>query len=250
MQWWGKNWQTRVELNTWAEHLLGEAIGPVVVNGISRAGLPFDVASRVGMGNLIPATGILKPSSLGSTREVSELWGPTAGVVKDIGTAIEQAARGQKVRAGYALLPRALKGVVDGTTAWVTGDAVDRFGRPLIPVSATEAAFKFLGFNPTRVAQFNEAKYSILERDSLRKAMEQTYMANMAQAAVKRDQAGVAKAQRDIADWNKTNPDTPIKWTPAQLRARIRSLKLTNSARFLKALSPELRQEAAAAFGG
>jgi N12 class adenine-specific DNA methylase len=250
MQWWGKNWQTRQELNTWAEKLLGEAIGPVVVNGISRAGLPFDIASRVGMGNLIPATGILKPSSLGSTREVSELWGPTAGVVKDVGTAVEQAARGQWDRAGYALLPRALKGFVDGTTAMVSGDAVDRFGTPLIPVSRTEAAFKFLGFNPTRVAQFNEQKYSILERDSLRKKMEQTYMGNMAQAAVKRDQAGVAKAQRDIADWNRTNPDTPIEWKPAQLRARIRALKLTNSERFLKALSPELRQEAAAAFGG
>jgi hypothetical protein len=249
MQWFGKNWQSKQELDQWANALLGEAIGPVVTHGISRAGLPFDIASRVGMGNMIPGTGLLKPGSLGSTRDISELLGPAAGIARDAGTAAEQAARGNWGRAGYAALPRALKVLVDGTTALFTGEAQDRFGKPIIPLSRTEAIFKAIGFNPVRVAQFNEAKYSILERDAYRKKMEQTYMDRMAQAAVKGDAAGVQEAKRQIAQWNSTNPTDLIKWTHGQLAARVRALKLTSSQRFLKALSPELRQEAAAAFG-
>jgi N12 class adenine-specific DNA methylase len=249
MQWFGHNFQSKEELDRWANALLGEAIGPVVTHGISRAGLPFDIASRVGMGNLIPGTGILKPGNIGSAREQSELWGPIAGIVKDLGTATEQAARGNWSRAAYAAMPRAIKGLVDGTSAILTGEAQDRFGTPLIPLSRTESIFKAIGFNPVRVAQFNEQKYSILERDTYRKKMESAYMDHMARAALKGDAAGVQAAKEQIAGWNKTNPETPIKWTHAQLRQRVKSLKLTSSARFLKALSPELRQEAAAAFG-
>jgi hypothetical protein len=146
-------------------------------------------------------------------------------------------------------MPRAIKGLVDGTSALLTGEAQDRFGTPIIPLSRTESIFKAIGFNPTRVAQFNEQKYSILERDAYRKKMEGAYMDRMARAAMKGDAAGVQESKSQIAAWNKTNPESLIKWTHAQLRQRVKSLKLTNSERFLKALSPELRKEAAAAFG-
>lgn len=247
MQWAGYNFQTRDELQKWAEQFLGETVGKMVLEGVSAGGLPFDLHSRLGMGNLIPGSGMLKPGKANDTREVTEIFGPAAGVLKDVGMAAEKLGRGEAGAAGYALMPRALKAFLDGYTGMTEGAMTDRTGKPLMDITATEAAFKLIGFQPRRVAEFQDKKYRLMARDAHRKDMESAYLDRLARAKVKGDASGAEKARLEIVAWNKRNPDDPIEYSRAQVRARMKALKMMSSERFLRALSPELRKEATAA---
>ena len=59
--------------------IIGQAGADFVERGVSGiAGVPIDVSGRLGMGNLIPGTGLLTKKT-DHTRDVAEIAGP-AGV--------------------------------------------------------------------------------------------------------------------------------------------------------------------------
>jgi hypothetical protein len=242
----GKNLQSRQWLEQTAETYLGETISGGLLKGVSGLGLPINLQSRIGMGNIIPGTGLLKPASTGDTRDLAEIMGPAAGIVQDVGRAVESAGRGEYGRAGLSLMPRAIKNLYEGGSA-LDGTFEDKQGRPLMDVDPWEAIGKMAGFQPTRVATLQDAKFRFLQRDAFRRKMEDTLLNRIARARVAGKADAFREAQQAIKDWNRTNPGDPIEYSRAQIRQRVKMLKMAGDERFLRSVSPELRNEAAGA---
>ena len=171
------------------------------------------------------------------------------GITKDLAGAVTAFQTGDGNRLAYALSPRAIKNIMDGRAALVDDVQPDRMGRPIMEVSDLEAWAKVIGFQPARVAKVQDAKFRLMQRDAHRRSMETAMLNRMARASVKGDMAGVTKARREIEAWNKKNPNDPIQWTRQQLRSRVQALQMMGNERFLRAMSPELRAEAARALG-
>jgi hypothetical protein len=246
----GRTFQSREALEDFVYMLVGEAVGDVLLEGVTGLpGFPIDLQSRLGMQDLIPGTGILRPGNVGDSREVASMFGPISGIAKDVASAVNAFSTGDGNRLAYALSPRAIKNLMDGSVSLAEGVQPDRLGRPIMKVSTLEALGKTIGFQPARVGRVQEDKFRLMRRDAHRRAMEAAMLNRMARAAVKDDGPGVQAARKEIASWNQRNPEDPIHWTRAQLKQRIRALRMMGNERFLRSMSPELRAEAARALG-
>ena len=77
--------------------------------------------------------------------------------------------------------------------------------------------------------------------------MEDTLFNRMARARVAGKSDEFKQAQQAVKDWNRKNPNDPIEYTRTQIRQRVKMLKMAGDKRFLRTVSPELREEAAGA---
>lgn len=194
------------------------------------------------MGNLIPGTAMLKPSSeAGKSREVAEVFGPAAGLVSQIGEAYDAAAEGNWGKAAQNLSPTAVKNAAAGVSMAVKGYATDTKGRKVIETDGVDAAFKSIGFNPTTVAEQTRKTTPVFQDVALQKKTEASIVDQWAQARVGNDEQGMAKAMKRLEDWNEDNPGTPIKITNDQLRNKARLLGTDKDTRLLKQAPREMR---------
>lgn len=224
-----------------AHEVLSKELGDLFLYGVSSS-LPLDFAGRLGMGNLIPGTAMLKPSAeAGKTREVSEVFGPAAGLLTQIGEAYDAAAEGNWGKAGQNLAPTAVKNLLAGLEMAKKGYATDIKGRKVTETTGTDAAFKSIGFNPTAVAQETRKGMPIQQDIALQKKTEASIVDQWARARVDNDEAGMAAAMKRKDDWNKANPGTPIKINNDQLRNKARQLATDKETRLLKSAPRELR---------
>lgn len=224
-----------------AHEILGKSLGDMFLYGVSSE-LPLDFSGRLGLGNLIPGSAALKPSAEASkVREVTEVFGPAAGLLTQIGDAYDAAAEGNWGKAGQNLAPMAVKNLLAGVEMAKKGYATDVKGRKVTETTNTDAAFKAIGFNPTAVAQETRKTMPVQQDIALQKKTEASIVDQWAQARVDNNEAGMAAAIKRLDDWNKTNPDTPIKINSDQLRNKARQLATDKDHRLLKSTPRELR---------
>lgn len=225
-----------------AHEILGKAMGDMFLYGVSSQ-LPLDFAGRLGLGNLVPGTAMLKPSAeSGRTREVSEVFGPAAGLLTQIGDAYDAAAEGNWGKAAQNLSPTAVKNLAAGLEMAKKGYATDTKGRKVTETTGTDAAFKSIGFNPTAVAEETRKTTPVFQDIALQKKTESSIIDQWAQARVDNDEAGMAKAMKRLEDWNTDNPGTPIKIDNDQLRNKARQLATDKDSRLLKSAPREMRR--------
>jgi hypothetical protein len=224
-----------------AHEILGKTGGDLFLYGISSQ-LPLDVAGRLGVGNLIPGTGILKPSDKElMSRNVAEIFGPAAGMATQIGDAYEAFTEGNTKKALTNLAPKAVKDVLSGLDMADKGYATDAVGRKTTEVTAGEAAIKSVGFNPTTVAQLTRKTMPIQQDVALQRRTESAILDQWVRGITDKDQAMIDKAQARLNEWNRANPDTPIQITGAQIKVRIRNQGLDKETRVLKSAPREMR---------
>lgn len=253
----GKNWNTRAELQDAANGFfgsvfgdtIGEKLGDAAIKGLPFAFSSFDFSRSLGVGNLIPGTAMLKPSTLDKTRELADVAGPVAGVVQDVGRAIESAGRGEFANAGFALMPRFVKNLYAGVGA-MDGTFEDRRGMPQMELTALESIGKAMGFQPSRLSRFGEIKADLLERESFNRKREDAILDKIARGKVFGKPEMVRAAQDELNSWNARNPNDKITFKPSQVQSRVRNLRMMGDERFLKTLSPERRKAAAEALKG
>jgi hypothetical protein len=135
----------------------------------------------------------------------------------------------------------------DGFRSLQTGTYEDAKGRTVMPVGAADAWFKVAGFQPRKVAEYQQAKWQMQKRAGLQRTMEDAFLDRMARARVAGDQAGYQAAQKAVEDWNRRNPDDQIRYSRTQVITRVKAIKAMSRERFLKSMPPELREEAAKA---
>lgn len=137
-------------------NLLGRDAANFIERGVSGLpGAPIDVSGRLGLGNLIPGTGVFQKKD-DYTRDVTEIIGPAGDLAKRTGQAAGKALQGEVLGARGALAtisPVASRNAIKGWEMYSTGMYLDDRGRKVIDASGTDALFKSIGIQPAGVAQ-------------------------------------------------------------------------------------------------
>ena len=221
--------------------ILGKTMGDLFLYGVSSQ-LPLDFSGRLGLGNMIPGTSMVKQSNeSGRTREVAEVFGPAAGLLTQIAEAYDAAAEGNWGKAGQNLSPTAVKNALAAAEMAKKGYATDYKGRKTVETDAIDVAMKSIGFNPTKNAELNRRTMPQQQDIALQKKTESSIVELWARGLADRDQEMVNKAQKRLDDWNKSNKDTPIVITPNQIRQRTRDMMTDKDSRLFKKAPREMR---------
>ncbi len=197
-QWMGydtnmKRWKRRH-----AYELLGKVAGDLVLYGASSL-TPLDFGGRLGLGNVIPATDILKPSAgVGNSRAIGEIIGPTAGAAQQIGDAVEALSEGNKAQAAINLAPKAIRDAASAARMMSRGYATDAAGRKTVETTRADAVIKGIGFNPTVVADRTRVSMPIQQDIALAKKTETSIVHAWAQAIVDGDQSEAESSGRTL----------------------------------------------------
>jgi ADP-Ribosyltransferase in polyvalent proteins/Type III restriction enzyme, res subunit/Methyltransferase small domain len=208
------------------------------VSGIT--GVPFDVGGRLGMGNLIPATGLLiKKQDHGN--DVAEIFGAAGDLAKRAYMGSEKALSLEFIDAAKAVAPKAASNALQGLKMAKEDMYRDAKGNKVIDTDLTDAMFKGIGFQPNDVAQAQEAnRYKQKIKDQL-VSKEAEIADKMAQAMFERDQDKRQEASEQLRKWNEDNPDLPIRIKQEQILRRVLAMRQTREQRIMKSAPKEIR---------
>ncbi len=243
-QYLGYTGNSRLAIRQKLRALLGEEAAKIVMHG-GLSALPFDIAGRVGMGNLLPATAIFKPSEQNRASQFSELFGPPLSMsnqVLDAALAMESGAGIGGVANAFA--PVAVRNLMKAYDMASTGEYRDSKGRKVTDVSLMDAAFKAGGLQPTVVSDEQKgARLVQMTGDRIRQ-VKAAINGLKARAIVENDNEMRAKADELLADWNRSNPDARIMPDGASVLRRVKEMRAERRARVMQALPREYRKVA------
>lgn len=222
---------------------MGDMTADVAMRGLSALpGIPLDVSIRMGMGNLVPGTGLLLRSSTDKSREVLELAGPFGGLVNQAKEAGTKVLAGDVGGALEAAMPVALQNASKGLTMWMNGEARDTRGRKIMETDELDAVMKLMGFQPADVAR-ESAKINIGQRRiQLARVVETQIADRWAQGVRERDSELIAEAREELREWNEANPGSRIAISSSQIRRRVAEMSATRADRFVRSAPRELRE--------
>lgn len=200
-------------------------------------GIPLDVAGRLGIGNLLPGTGLLRTDKSDKSGDVLEAFGPAGAVAKGVLDAVD-------AKSVQPVLPTAIKNLVKGVDTAVHGAYRDTKGRRVIDATPVDAAVKAIGFQPASVAAASRTDGLQMQRQALARNVESEIASEWASARFEGDLDGEKAARERLAEWNASNPDTPIGITFGQIQKRVRQMRMTRVQRLQKSAPKELRADA------
>ncbi|CAM4266814.1 Phage MuF C-terminal domain-containing protein [Comamonas aquatilis] len=243
----------------WRKEFLAGAVGKELAEfmeqGISGLpGAPVDVSGRLGMGNLIPGTGLFldKPSR---ERDLTEIVGPAGDLVsRGFGGArdvIKGVLNGDGVTVGKGVLewtPTAVRNLAKGADMAATGMYRDTKGYKVIDTTLAEAVAKAVGFQPKPVAEVQEANSFMQRSKSFYVQTSSDIKAQWADALFRKDEAAVQRVRERLADWNRDNPEQPIVVKMPDVWKRVREMNKDRTQRIAdtapKALREQMREQA------
>jgi hypothetical protein len=224
--------------------VLGEALGDFAEKGVSGLpGAPIDVAGRLGMGNLIPGTGIFvkKPDH---TRDVLEIAGPAGDFAQRVARGVDLFGQGRPLSAVLEASPTAARNLAQSWEMATTGEYRDRMGRKVLESDTADAVAKAIGFQPGAVAKVQDASRDAQALVNVARLRESEIAAAWAKAIVDKDEDGRNKAREAVAEWNRKNPDTPIRISLGQIMRRVQNMRMSKAERLEKSAPKEIRQAA------
>lgn len=230
----------------WKVRALNEAIGEdaadFVLHGFSALpGFPLDVAGRLGLGNLIPGTGLMLKSKADKSGEVAEAIGPMGSTLLNTAKAIPSLLSGDLARANAVAGPTALKNLGKALEMYQTGEYRDMAGRKVVDVDGADALIKAIVFQPAEVAQDSRKVQMANQQVGLARNIEAEIAGEWASGIVDKEPEKVTAARERLRDWNRANPESRIAITPQQIQRRVRDMRLARDARFTKAAPKEMR---------
>lgn len=241
MQRLGYSWSTKQKRQEFLQGLFGEAAGNFVEKGVSGiSGMPLDVSGRMGMGNLIPGTGLLQ-KKLDYGRDVTELFGPAGDFAKRAFQAAGQTVEGKPVDATFSLAPRAVANVRQAVDMASTGMYRDVRGRKVIDTDGYEALTKAIGFQPNDVARVQQATFAQQDRIAQVRLAQGEISDAWAQGIAERDPQKIIEAQEQLREWNRKNPDSPIRIRPQDIQRKARTLMQSKEERIQKTAPAAIR---------
>jgi len=221
---------------------MGDMAAEVATRGLSAIpGMPIDLSLRMGMGNLLPATGLFMRSNTDTARQLLEVAGAAGGLASSVKEGVNKALGGDAIGGGMMAAPLAIQNIAKAVQMWDTGEYRNKAGAKVMEVDALDGAMKAIGFQPAAVAQESARVGQTMRSVQLAKNVEGEIAGRWAQAMADGDAEGVAAARQELADWNKDNPTTPIRITIPQILSRVRALRSTRAERTAKAAPKELR---------
>lgn len=249
MQRLGYNFSSKLAKQQFFEKILGKDLGRFAEHGLSGLpGSPIDVSGRLGMGNLIPGTGLLVDKE-DHTRDVTEFLGAGGEFATRLFKGANQVAQGELFEAGKQVAPRAAANAAKAIEMATTGVYKDDRGRKVIDVDGYDAIAKALGFQPSGVARVQEATGEQQQLIAQAKGAEARFADRWAKAVADGDQDALRKVREDIAAYNRANPDTPVVINRAQINKRILAMREDKATRIAKTAPREIRASVRQALG-
>jgi len=225
----GFNWNAKKARQDFLERTFGRELAQFLDKGLSGVpGVPIDVSGRLGMGNLIPGTGLLQEKT-SYTRDYMELLGPAGDFVSRVAEGGKQVLGGavtgdasKVMRGAMQMAPKAVSNLEKGVDMGASGTYKDTRGGKVSDVTPTEAIMKAIGFQPSSVADIQEGNYLRQQAKNFYNMKSQEIRALWAKGIAEKDQDIIARARAALKDWNTKNPDQPM---VANLPAIIKKAK-------------------------
>lgn len=243
-QYLGYTGNSRLGLRNYLRSLLGDEAAKIVMYG-GLSALPFDIAGRVGLGNLLPATAIFKPSEQNRASQFAEMFGPPLSMsnqVLDAALAMESGSGVGGVANAFA--PVAIRNLMKAYDMAESGEYRDTKGRKVTNVSMMDAMYKAGGLQPMGVSAEQKNARLVQMTGERIKQVKGAINSLKARGIVENDQAKRAKADELLKAWNESNPDARIMPDGASVLRRVKEMNTERRARLMKALPREYRQVA------
>ena len=237
----GYNFSSKKVRQDFLDAWVGEMMGDFIDGGISSIpGSPTDVSGRLGLGNLIPGTGIFKERT-SNVRDILEVAGPAGDFVGRIGTGTRDIAKGvanldttSLKKGALEFAPTAVRNAVKGVSMATTGMYKDTKGYKVADTSPVDAAFKAIGFQPRDISKIQEANYLGQSSTSYYNLRASNIRALWAAGVNEGNQSKVADARAAVQDWNAKNPNQKIVIKPNDIAKRVREMRMDKSERVIK----------------
>ena len=230
--------------------IVGKELAGFLEQGVSGLpGSPIDVSGRMGMGNLLPGTGMLL-SKTDHSRDLLELAGPAGDLVKRafsgagaMAGGVVGADAGGIGRGAMELMPAAVRNAAKGADMAASGMYKDTKGYKVVSTTLDEALAKAIGFQPKAVSEVQEANGFMMRAKANYTQQSADIKARWAQALFDKDEAGVQRVRERLADWNRKNPDQPIAVKMPDIWKRVREMGKDRTQRIADTAPKAMRQQ-------
>lgn len=217
----------------WAADLLGKEFGNFAMYGAS-AYLPIDIQSRLGLNNILPATGLLKRSEENKAGQVLEIFGPPGSVAKAALEGFDAAAQGRYGDTAIALMPKAVRDGFKAADMLATGTYRDSKGYKVADVDSADAFWKAIGLHPASIGFRQRATSTVRQDIALVRDVQDGILRRWVNGILTHDEEAVRDAKRDLQEWNRRNPRLRITLAPRQLQSRLQSAREEQAGRVVK----------------
>lgn len=223
--------------------VLGKELADFMEHGMSSLpGVPIDVSGRLGMGNLIPGTGLFLAKQ-GRERDLLEVVGPAGDLISRGFTGARKALTGDLAGAALEVSPLAVRNAAKGADMATSGIYKDTKGYKVIDTTLDEAIAKAIGFQPRAVAQVQEANSFMQRSKSFYVQTSSEIKAQWAQALFNKDDAALERVRERLNDWNENNPEQRITIKMPDIWKRVREMGKDRTQRIADTAPKALRQE-------
>ncbi|WP_254303028.1 PLxRFG domain-containing protein [Comamonas thiooxydans] len=236
-----------ISAKQWRKELLATVVGKELAEFMEQGlsglpGAPIDVSGRLGMGNLLPGTGLFlnKPNR---ERDLMEIVGPAGDLVARGFTGARKLLGGDVAGAALEISPTAVRNLAKGGDMWLSGMYRDTKGYKVIDTTLAEAAAKAIGFQPKSVAEVQEANSFMQRSKSFYTQTSSDIKAQWADALFRKDEAAVQRVRERLADWNRDNPEQPIVVKMPDVWKRVREMGKDRSDRIADTAPKALREQ-------
>lgn len=245
----GYNFSAKKARQEFLEGFLPRGLAQFIDKGVSGLpGAPLDVSGRLGMGNLIPGTGLLTEKT-SHARDVLEIAGPAGDFASRILSGGRQILTGDVGAGLLEMSPAAVRNAAKGADMAATGMYRDAKGYKVLDTNTLEAALKAIGFQPQSVATIQEANRISQGAKSFYNQRAQEIRAQWAQGVLEGDPDKVQAARDQVAAWNRKNPEQPMLIRVPDIMRRVREMRKSKDERIAdtapRAMRQQLREDAA-----
>lgn len=225
------------------QDIVGDGLAEFIESGVSGLpGAPIDISGRLGMGNLLPGTGLLLTKQ-NRERDLLDVAGPAGDLLARGFTAGRKLLTGDVGGAAMELAPTAARNLAKGADMLATGSYRDAKGYKVLDTTALEALAKAAGFQPRSVAQVQEGNAFLMRSKSFYQHTSAEIKAQWARALFEKDEAALRRVRQRLADWNRHNPEQPITVRMPDIWRRVREMGQERSQRIADSAPRALRQQ-------
>ena len=225
------------------QDIVGDGLAEFIESGVSGLpGAPIDISGRLGMGNLLPGTGLLLTKQ-NRERDLLDVAGPAGDLLARGFAAGRKLLTGDAGGAAMELAPTAVRNLAKGADMLATGSYRDAKGYKVLDTTALEALAKAAGFQPRSVAQVQEGNSFLMRSKSFYQHTSAEIKAQWARALFEKDEAALQRVRQRVADWNRHNPEQPITVRMPDIWRRVREMGKERSQRIADSAPRALRQQ-------
>lgn len=230
----GYDFNSKLAKTRLLSHVFGQGAADFLMHGASAiGGSPGDVSGRMGLGNLIPGSGLFLKSKPDKGSEVADIAGPVGSLAQGVGKAIQ----GDPM----AMAPTAIQNLAKAVDMLRTGMYRTASGKQVIATTPADAVMKGFGVQPRDVAAKQQSDSMSFQQIALAKAEKSEITSAWARGIFEQTPDKVTAAQKQLREWNANNPESRISVDRGSILSAVKQMRETQDQRLLKSAPKGMR---------